>query len=122
MSLDTLVSLHNLTAGQGPIIVGVAHSDYTDAEIEEFVENVTSWTQSDQISQERSRRKIRQIGVFSGVGAEEVLNDGKPIRTKCRWQLQDGQALNFWAYNASGAVLTTGGVVDFFGKAYTRKM
>ncbi len=121
MSIDTVVGLHNLTAGQGPILVGVAHSDYTDAEIEEWVENVTSWTRSDKISEERSRRKIRQIGIFSGVAAEETLNDGKPIRTKCQWALTDGQALNFWAYNSSGAVLTTGGEVDFFGKAYTRK-
>ncbi len=36
-------SLDNITPGQGPLIFGVAHSDYSDAEIEAVIENQASW-------------------------------------------------------------------------------
>lgn len=120
ISMDVLCSLHNHTAVEGPILIGIANSDYTDAEIEEWVENASRWTRADMIAMERSRRQIRQIGQFAGQVAEEVLNDGKSLRVKLRYAIYEGQSVNFWAYNASGATLTTGSVVDFFGNIYTR--
>ncbi len=121
MSTDMVVGMEGHTVGEGPLIVGVAHSDYTDAEIEQWVENAVSWTRADQLSQEIQRRKIRTVGQFSGEGVSETLNDGKPIRTRCGWAIQDGQGLTVWVYSESGAALTTGSIVNFNGKAYTRK-
>ncbi len=42
-------SLSGFTAGDniGPVLVGLAHGDYSDAEIEEWVENQTSWDEGD---------------------------------------------------------------------------
>ncbi len=105
-------SLDELTSNQGPIMVGVAHSDYTAAEIEEVIENAGSWTEGDKISQERAKRLVRTIGIFAGEdtqagAADWTLNDGKPIKTKLNWILNVGQTLDMWAYNMSADALTT---------------
>lgn len=105
-------SLNNWTqiANAGPIMVGVAHSDYTSTEIEEWIENAASWEQADQIGQEIGRRRIRKVGVFQEPATltDSVhLNDGKPIVTKCGWQLITGQTLRVWFYNMGSAPLAT---------------
>ena len=94
----------------GPIIVGVAHSDYTAGEIEAWIENQGSWKSGDLISQEIAKRKIRMVGTFESPDAVEedsTLNDGRPIHTKCGWMLTTGQRVQAWAYN-SGTTATTG--------------
>ncbi len=95
---------------QGPIMVGVAHSDYTAAEIEAWVENTTTWAESDLVGREISGRKIRRVGVFPEGGqslSTQVLNDGKPVKTKLNWILNAGQTLDVWAYNNGSAALAT---------------
>lgn len=116
--ISSLVATFTLTAvtpviGQGPIMCGVSHSDYTAAEIEAWIENTGSWEQSDKISQEIARRKIREVGTIrspeAGLAtASMTLNEGKPITTKCNWQLTTGQTLRIWAYNmGSNPIATT---------------
>ncbi len=101
----------------GPILCGFAHADYTDAEIEEVLEVVDSWNRSNKIDLERSRRLVRQIGVFEPNAADPLapmaLNDGKPIKTKINWTMQSGQTLRFWCYNLGTSALATT-VPDFF--------
>ncbi len=108
-SIVAKYSLTNLTLGQGPIIFGVAHGDYTDAEIEEVIENIQSWTPGDKIAQERAKRQVREIGQFVSDGAslDMTFNDGKPVKTKLNWVLQSDATLRLWAYNVSGAALST---------------
>ncbi len=96
------------SVGDGPILVGIAHSDYSDAEIEAYVEQVTSWDEGDLVSKEISSRKIRRVGTFGSTGpalSGTVLNDGKPIRTKCGWMLTTGDTIKFWAYNSGSSAL-----------------
>ncbi len=106
-------ALKDMTAAsdQGPILCGIAHSDYTDAEIEEWVENSESWEAHDLIGQEVAKRRIKRVGMFPGTAstttAEAVLNDGRPVRTKCGWMLGTGQTIKFWAYNTGIAALAT---------------
>ncbi len=96
---------------QGPIMVGVAHSDYANAEIEEWVENLASWERHDLVGQEVAKRKIRKVGVYSWVDStatgQVALNQGKPIRTKCGWMLGSGQTVRIWAYNMGSVALAT---------------
>ncbi len=105
----------------GPIIVGVAHSDYTAAEIEEFLEQQGSWDEGDLIAQEVRKRKIRVIGTFPATGISltdiTVLNDGLPIHTKCGWYLTTGKSVDFWFYNAGSGNLVTGSFVTITGHA-----
>ncbi len=99
------------TGDAGPILVGVAHSGYSDAEIEEWIENLASWEIGAPRNQEIAKRMIRRVGVFfAPAQATETarLNNGMPIRTKCGWTLATGQTVRMWAYNTgSSAVATT---------------
>ncbi len=104
------LSGYTVTDNVGPIMVGVAHSDYSDAEIEAWIENALSWDEGDRAAQEVANLKIRKIGSIPMVTslAASPLNDGKPIRTKLNWIVNQGQSLKFWAYNhGSVAVGTT---------------
>ncbi len=114
-SVKATYTLSNLAeaANAGPIEVGVAHGDYTLAEIEAYLELATSWKETDLLDKEIQSRRIRRIGVFdspaaatAGTGAY-TLNDGKAIRTKLNWILTNGQGLNYWIYNLGTAALAT---------------
>ncbi len=121
-SVKFVWSIHSFTVatGDGPITVGIAHSDYTDVEIEEWLEATGSMGFSDKVAQERARRKCRVIGIFPGAAASEVLNDGRPIKTKCGWYLEDGQSFNLWAFNEGSSPLTTGALVSATGNLNLR--
>ncbi len=112
-SLRATHSLDNFTPTitRGPILVGVAHGDYTDAEIEEWIENTGSWNEGNLVQQEVAKRRIRRIGIFDTPDAavdSVVLNDGRPITTKLGWILLEAQTLRQWAYNlGTGALATT---------------
>ncbi len=101
-----IISEWTAAAGDGPVMVGFAHSDYSDSEIEAFIETTGSWNETDQIAQEVGKRKIKIVGTIAlagfgaggGVGMQ-ALNDGKPINTKLGWILTQGQTVRLWAYN-----------------------
>ncbi len=103
-------TLDNLTGGQGPLLFGVAHGAYTDAQIEEVIENAGSWSPGDLISQEIAKRKVRVIGTFTPEEAAAVVdiefNDGKPVKTKLNWVLQSDARIRMWVYNISGGALS----------------
>ncbi len=125
-SLVATYALLNRTPGStvGPLMVGVAHSDYTSAEIEAWIESTGSWNEGDLVqSREVGRRLIKKVGVFpddggAAVSVASVLNDGKPIKTKLGWILLQGQTLNAWAYNlGSSPYATTVPLVHIQGHA-----
>ncbi len=101
----------SVAAGVGPIIVGVAHGDYSDAEIEEWIEGTGQWNEGDLVaSREIGKRLIRQVGSFRSPAASlgiVQLNDGRPVKTKLNWILLQGQTLRVWAYNAGSQPVAT---------------
>ncbi len=105
-------SMNNFTpaATAGPILVGVAHSAYSATLIEEWIETTGSWNETDLPEQEIAQRKIRRVGIFDTPDAASdsaVLNDGKAIKTKLNWILNQSQTLVVWAYNLGNAALAT---------------
>ncbi len=116
-SVRATYTMKNYTevADAGPIIVYLCHSDFSLAEVEAYIEASGSetWDQGDIPAQEiMSRgRRIRQVGVFQqyagGVAGSFVLNNGKPVHTKCGWQLRTGQGVILVFYNTGSAALTT---------------
>ncbi len=107
-SLDAIWSLRNVTptSNVGPLLVGIAHSDYTDAEIEEWIENIGAWSEADKVGQEVANRLIRKVGIFDvpGTVLEIVtLEEGIKIKTKLNWILTTGQTLAVWGYNLGTA-------------------
>lgn len=125
-SVDATWSIKGYDQSQataGPVSCGWAHSDYTSAEIEEWIESQGSWDQGDLRSQEIAKRKIKWVGTFeadiaSGNLSIVTLNDGRPIKTKLRWMLSTGQTLRMWAYNTGAAALDTGSLVRAMGTAH----
>ncbi len=121
-SVKSSYALSNYTqnAGDGPVTVGIAHSDYTDSEIEEWVELVGGWDVGNLVAQEINKRKIRQVGVFDApLTTADIsrLADGRMIRTKCGWMLNSGDTLKVWCFNQGASALTSGGVVHLSGHA-----
>ncbi len=112
-SIEALISMADFTPadGSGPITVGIAHSDYTAAEIEEVIENTGSWNEGNLVqSREVAKRLVRVLGIFpsspgGGATGIAVLNDGKPIKEKLNWILLQGQTLALWAYNQGSAAV-----------------
>ncbi len=122
-SIKATWSLSNLTDAfsQGPIVVGYAHSDYTDAEVEAVIEATGSWNEGNLVAQEVMSRKVRIVGAF-GTPAQALgivmLNEGRPITTKLGWILLQGQTVRWWAYNSgSNALATTSAELVLTGHA-----
>jgi len=104
------LALWSPAQNDGPILVGVAHSDYSVAEIEQAIENTDTWSANDKIAQEQAKRLVRKIGVFDApANAAEIsrLNNGVPIKTKLNWKLSEGETVQFWAYNMGSSALAT---------------
>ncbi len=114
--LSSIMARYNLGqftvgAGVGPLIFGVAHSDYTAAEIEEFIEQSGSWNEGDKISQEVGRRKIKIVGQFDipfdGTNLNLNYDHGKKVYTRLGWILTTGQTFDLFIYNQGEAAFAT---------------
>ncbi len=102
---------------------GVAHSDYSAAEIEEALEAGGSLDLGNKVEQERANRLVRSIGIMSNEGAAQggaQFNDGKPVKTRLNWLMSAGDTLSMWMRNGSGAVYTTGSTLVCSGALYVR--
>ncbi len=106
-------TLDQLTNPQGPILFGVAHSDYTDAEVEAVIENAGSWAEGSKIEQEISKRLVRIIGTMVSTGESQSgpvdiqFNEGRKLKTKLNWVINQADGLRMWAYNLSATPLAT---------------
>ncbi len=118
ISTHLVWSLDGLTAEEGPILVGIAHGDYTDAEIEEAIEASLSINKADKIAAEQANRLVRIVGVLSD--EITVLNDGKPVKTKLNWGMPEGVTMKFFGYNEGGELLTTGASINCAGTSWIR--
>ncbi len=113
-------SIDGLTAGEGPIVCGFAHGDYTVTEVKEALESASSISIGNKVENERSRRWVRKVGVFSGQDTAQRLADGVPVKTRLNWTIPIGTNLNMFAYNDSATLLTTGARVKFNGVAWVK--
>ncbi len=121
IAIDCQWSINNLTAGEGPLLVGYSVGDLSVTEIGECLDSEVVGP-SDIIQNERARRPVNRVGVFSGVAAEENLFNGALKRTTLRnFPIQEvgGQVVMF-VRNQSGAALTTGAVITGAGTLYGR--
>lgn len=110
-------AIRGQTVGEGPLFVGVADGDLTDAEIEEKIELVYV-DPADRIAVERAGRAVRNAGAFPSIAIDEVIQDGKVIKTKMNFMEGNGKTIKFWVYNRSGAALTGGALIQVFGYVY----
>ncbi len=113
-SVKASYSISDLGAGIDDVQqFGIAHSDYTAAEIEECIEATGSVDIGDKIAQERANRLVREIGTMESgssppTGGALSFNDGRPVKTKLNWVIGIGDTLVLYVRNGSGTVYTTG--------------
>ncbi len=103
---------------------GLAHSDYSAAEIEECLEAAAAIDVGDKVAQEQANRLVRSIGIMTGPAAvasgSRSYNDGRKVRTKLNWVIGIGQTLNYWVRNGSGVVYTTGATLLVAGDLWVK--
>ncbi len=119
ISADLTWALKGATQNEGPIRVGVANGQLSNTEISENL-NARPTGPGDIVAIAEGRRPVRQVGKFSLTSVSEVLADGKPIRTKLRFPIGEGQELDAWATNEGTATLTTGITINVSGTLYLR--
>ncbi len=117
VSVDLTWSIQDKTATEGPIKIGIFNGDLSNTEVGEALD-ASPTSMADIVARERSRRPVRAAGMFTAAPASEVLNDGKPIRTKLATFLDEGVELEIYARNGDGSALTTGSLVDVVGWVY----
>ncbi len=120
LSMKTLWGWRGATAGEGPVVVGYAHADYSVTEIKEALEAEGTMTTNDKIAAEQANRLVRKVGQMSFDSQDGVLNDGKPILTRLNWAIPLGGNVNLFTWNRSGGTLTTGAVTTASGEARIR--
>ncbi len=103
------------TPGDGPLMVGLAHGDYTAAEIEEAIEATGSWDQSNKVVQEQARRKVRRSGTFDGLLASEKISQGDLVFQKLGFVIEDGETIAAWARNTDADARAASGTINFNG-------
>ncbi len=124
MSVDFSYALSDLgAASDDGQEFGLAHSDYTAAEIEECIEQASSIDLGNKIAQEHAHRLVRVIGQMGGAhvaGGGLDFNDGRRVKTKLNWRMSTGDSLNLWIRNSSGSVWTTGAFIDVVGDMWIK--
>ncbi len=116
VAADLYWAMHDHTANEGPVEVGLSNGDLTVTEIAEALD-ASPISPADIIALERARRPVRRSGMFSEQ-AGDVLNEGKPIRTKFRTTADVGIEINAWARNLDDVSMTTGTIITVTGKIY----
>ncbi len=118
ISVDGQFTIRGATSGEGPLAVGYAHGDLSVGEILENL-NAEVGNPDDIIQSERARRPVRRAGSFQMLSPDEVLALGQVIRTTCKFSVGEAD-LAMWIFNMSGAVMTTGAVLQCIGTIYGR--
>ncbi len=119
ISADLTWSINGLTAGEGPTEVGISSNAMSVTNIIEAID-ASPTSRGDRIALERTSRPVRQAGSLPGLTTNEVLNDGRSVRTSLKFALDQAQILQVYAVNRSGGSRTTGGVLITTGKVYAR--
>jgi hypothetical protein len=118
MSLNCTWGVTAMNDADGPITVGVVHSDYSITELKECLESSVSINQGDKIAQEKANRLVRIVGTIST--DRPMLNDGEPIKTRLNWLITIGQQLELFAYNENAAVMITGARFNVAGDLWVK--
>ncbi len=119
MSVELSYSIVDLgaTADDGQTF-GLAHGDYTAAEIEACLEASGAIDVGDMIARETSNRLVRELGSMQGApgtGAGRSHNNGQPVKTKLNWGMSLGDTIRVWCRNNSGNDWTTGASIAVDG-------
>ncbi len=116
-------TLTDFTGGEGPILLGLADNELSEAEIAECINAAGPLDRNDNLARERAERPVWIIGQFDGAAADGVVNDGQMIDTVKQksvpsWTFSNPEGFTLFAFNNSAALLTTGAEVRFQSTYY----
>jgi len=122
MSADLLISIRNVTAGEGPIEFGVCHSDVTQAQLAAYLNSSGNVDPDDldAIALARWGKYIRRLGYLSCITSDETVNNGMMKRYKIKMKIGNDHQLYAWAFNRTNAQMSDAGNLLFNGTAYGR--
>ena len=89
------------TSGQGPLLVGLCHSGYTNTTIEECLE-AANLQGSGLIATEQAERLVSPMATL------DPSNPAAFVEESRKWPIDDNTGIDHWAYNMSGTALTSG--------------
>ncbi len=102
----------------GPILFGIADADLSAAEIEECIES-TLLNPNQVPANEESMRAVWPLEMLTmhdpDQGPQELVRKGS---INLKWTFRNPAGWNYWAYNASGVVITTGSFIQCFSKSF----
>lgn len=125
ISADVVATLDGGTELEDPVMFGIAAANLTVTQIKECLE-ASPTTKYNYPAVEHAARPVKILGAFLPSGAASVpsktLNGGRSVRARLS-MIQvilpaSDKLPQFFAWNRSGAALTTGGVVRFQAKHY----
>ncbi len=113
LDLWMAVSFTGHTVGEGPILYGLGRDLESVTLLKEALEaDPQGFSDKDEL--EKTTRNVMVLGYLSDIGSA-VSNQWQGMRKiKFPWKLiPEGSDLQVWAFNRSGATLTTGTIVAF---------
>lgn len=107
------VQIQALTASQGPLWFGVANGDVDASQIAQAIAvNPDNSRDDDQVALASRLRNFQVLGIIGGDPAAPTIRNYVDITDKeINMRLPDGNELNFFVYNVTGAALTTGATI-----------
>ncbi len=102
---------------------GLAHGDYTAAEVKECLDASGGINKNDKIAMERTNRLVRTIGTMAGqqsVDGGRSYNQGEPEKTKLNWYVGVGETLAIWIRNSSDTTWASGSNLNVLGTLWVK--
>lgn len=93
-----------MTAGEGPVLCGLAGPDISASEIEEALEADPQWSGSD-TEAFQANRPIWPLGMINNLSSIGFWIEQMKEK-KINWSFPEGTALQFWVYNLDDSTLS----------------
>lgn len=115
---EYLISFEGKTADENIITIGLADNELSVTEIAECLAVDGPLDRNDHLKNEQVMRPVWELAQL-GAGTNGVIPDtGLPGERNLRWTFSDTDGWTWFAYNESGAALTTGTVVRIRAKHF----
>ncbi len=119
LALDLSATWTGSTLGDGPVHYGIANDNLTVAEIRDAINADGPLGPGDATLSERAERGVFVLGTMFNGQASQGNTNFSMKRHKIRWTFYSGDGgFSFFAFNASGGALTTGGIIRLLAKLY----
>ncbi len=123
---EILADVDGMTSGEQPLLFGIANGNLSVTEIAEALQVDGPLGPSEAIENERVMRAVWIIGTTGGESAADLDitwksksgGDTHVLTLPTAWTFTDADGWNFFVFNDSGAILTTGATLKVRAKHF----